>query len=144
MVLRTGARVFLDLKAHDIPQTVLGAVSAAAGLGVTFMTIHASGGRDMIRAAVLKARECGGPRLLAVTVLTSLDDESLPTIGVASSALVQATRLGIMAAEEGCDGLVISPRELGHLRAALPNLFLATPGVRTPADPADVRRCRRS
>jgi orotidine-5'-phosphate decarboxylase len=125
---------------HDIPRTAAGAVAGASRLGVTFLTIHGSGGRDMIRAAVESARENGDVRVLTVTVLTSLDDASLSSIGVHASVLEQARRLGIVAAEEGSDGLVASPRELSVLRASVPNLFLATPGVRTPEDPPDDQR----
>jgi orotidine-5'-phosphate decarboxylase len=129
--------VFLDLKLHDIPRTVARAVASAARHGAGLMTLHASGGRAMIRAAADAAREAGplAPRLLAVTVLTSLDRADLADLGVARTPAEQVIALGRMAIEAGADGLVCSAQEAGALRAALgPEPLLVTPGIRLPSD----------
>jgi orotidine-5'-phosphate decarboxylase len=131
-----GARVFLDLKLHDIPNTVELASERAGALGVELLTVHASGGEAMLRAAVAGAtrgaQEAGKtpPRLLAVTVLTSLDDQALSSVGVQGGTAPQVERLGALAARSGVSGLVCSPREAGALRRAHPALFLCTPGIR--------------
>ena len=128
----SGHRVFLDLKYHDIPNTVAAAVRSAADLGVHMLTIHASGGGKMLRAAVETARE-GGPdmKILAVTVLTSMKDEELGQIGVSGDARGQVLRLAALALEAGCQGIVGSPQETSELRRQLGNDFLiVTPGVR--------------
>jgi len=107
----TGAPVFLDLKLHDIPNTVAGAVRAVLPLQPRMLTIHAGGGANMIRAA-RQAADAGGaerPMLLAVTVLTSLDQASLAATGAAASPAEQVLRLGRLAVEAGADGLVCSP-----------------------------------
>ena len=130
-------RVFLDLKLHDIPRTVARAVGSAARHGAGLMTLHASGGRAMIRAAAEAAREAGpsAPKLLAVTVLTSLDQSDLADLGVARTPAEQVVALGRMAVEAGADGLVCSAQEVGALRAALgPGPLLVTPGIRLPSD----------
>jgi orotidine-5'-phosphate decarboxylase len=139
MVRDAGADCFLDLKVHDVPATAAGAVARAAALGARLLTIHGLGGRDMVRAAVESAAEHGGPRLLTVTVLTSLDDHALGVLGMQTVA-EQAKRIGMMAAEEGTDGLVLSARELPLLRPAVPDLLLATPGVRPLGEPSDDQR----
>ncbi|MDX9868477.1 MAG: orotidine-5'-phosphate decarboxylase [Kiritimatiellia bacterium] len=128
-----GKRVFLDLKLHDIPRTVERAVRAGAALGVELMTLHAAGGRAMIRAAKEGARSAGAgaPRLLAVTMLTSLDQADLADFGVARDMAGQVEALGRLARESGADGIVCSPREVARLRAALgADALLVTPGVR--------------
>ena len=129
----TGAPVFLDLKLHDIPNTVAGAVRAVLPLQPRMLTIHAGGGADMIHAA-RQAAESGGtqrPTLLAVTVLTSLDQASLAATGVAASPAEQVLRLGRLAVEAGADGLVCSPLEVAMLRQALgPKVHLVVPGIR--------------
>ena len=102
-IRNAGAEVFLDLKFHDIPNTVAGAVRSAAALGVRFATVHASGGRQMLASAVEAARGTG-TTLLAVTVLTSLDDSDLSEIGVSSSPADMVLRLAGMALREGIGG----------------------------------------
>jgi orotidine-5'-phosphate decarboxylase len=128
-----GAPVFLDLKLHDIPNTVAGAVRAVAPVRPAMLTLHAAGGAAMIRAARQAADEAGGvrPRLLAVTVLTSLNAAALAETGVAGGPTQQALRLGRLAMEAGADGLVCSPQEIGALRDALgPEPLLVCPGIR--------------
>jgi orotidine-5'-phosphate decarboxylase len=132
-----GKDVFLDLKMHDIPNTVAGAVRMAVRRGVSFLTLHASGGGDMLAAAVEAAREesrLSGkktPRLLAVTVLTSLKDSHLREIGFSSGAADQVRRLARLAREAGVDGVVCSPLEITLVRSDAPTGFLVvTPGIR--------------
>jgi orotidine-5'-phosphate decarboxylase len=126
-----GPEVFLDLKFHDIPAAVANAVHGAASLGVRWLTLHASGGREMMKQAVAAARECQGPRLLAVTVLTSLDPGDLSELGFARGPAEQVESLARMAVECGVDGLVCSPLEVGRLREVLgPEPYLVCPGVR--------------
>ncbi len=129
-----GKRVFLDLKFHDIPRTVENAVRSAGSLGVDLLTIHASGGKAMVRAAADAARSFGDarPRILAVTVLTSLDQSDLVDIGVANrTPAEQVLALATMARAAGADGLVSSPKEVLSLSRALDRETLfVTPGVR--------------
>jgi orotidine-5'-phosphate decarboxylase len=132
--------LFLDLKLHDIPETVERAVARAAALGVRMLTVHASGGPAMVRRAVQRAsKEATGLEIAAVTVLTSLDAGDLAAIGVGGDVATQAERLARVAHAEGVRAFVCSPREVGGLRAALgPEVTLVTPGVRagqeTPKD----------
>ena len=139
-----GFQVFLDLKFHDIPAQVEGATFAAARIGVDMMTIHASGGRAMMEAAVRGAR--GGaesidrepPIVLAVTVLTSLDDDDLADLGVTRATKLQVLELARLAHSCGCSGVVCSPRELPILRQELPPPFaLLTPGIRPASTSSD-------
>lgn len=128
-----GLPVFLDLKLHDIPETVDRAVARAADLGVRYLTVHAQGGAAMLRRAAERARGGATPsglEIVAVTVLTSLDAADLAKIGVASEVDAQAERLARLAWNEGVRAFVCSPRELRILRAALPEATLITPGVR--------------
>ncbi len=134
---RLGAKVFLDLKLHDIPNTVHLAARQIAQLGVSLFTVHAQGGSAMLRAAVAGANEgatASGlprPRVLAVTVLTSLLDPDLAALGHASSAEQLAAQLARLAMSASVDGVVCSPREIKALRALLgPVAFLCTPGIR--------------
>ena len=125
-----GAKVFLDLKLHDIPNTVELAAARAAALGVSYLTVHASGGKAMLEAAVRGAGQ-GGPIVLAVTVLTSMDEEALWQTGVERSPLTQVTSLAKLAAEAKVGGLVCSAREVAKVRQAVgPTLVLCTPGIR--------------
>jgi orotidine-5'-phosphate decarboxylase len=129
----TGAPIFLDLKLHDIPNTVAGAVRAVLPLKPRMLTIHAAGGATMIRAAHQAAGSAGQdrPMILAVTVLTSLAGNDLAAVGVASSPADQVLRLGRLAIEAGADGLVCSPLEVALLRQALgPAVKLVVPGIR--------------
>jgi len=123
-------RVFLDLKYHDIPNTVAAAVKSAAGLGVSLLTLHGLGGRAMLEAAA-SARPEGPLRLLAVTVLTSHDEASLAQIGLAGALSDSVRRLARLARDAGIDGVVASPLEASLLREACGKGFLiVTPGVR--------------
>lgn len=127
-----GLPVFLDLKLHDIPETVERAVAQASSLGAKVVTVHASGGRAMLKRAVTRASAEGGTlSICAVTVLTSLDAGDLHDIGVAGSANEAAVRLARVAFDEGVRWFVCSPAEVGSLRAALgKEAVLVTPGVR--------------
>jgi orotidine-5'-phosphate decarboxylase len=134
---RLGANVFLDLKLHDIPNTVELAAKAAASLGVSYLTVHAAGGEDMVRAAVrgtdAGAKSSGrmAAKVLAVTVLTSMDDRGLNQIGIAATAAQQVERLAQLAVDSGVQGLVSSAREVAQLKATLPpGLVYCTPGIR--------------
>ncbi len=131
-LVASGRKVFLDLKYHDIPNTVAAAVRSAAGLGVSMLTVHASGGSKMLKAATEAARQSAAkPTVLAVTVLTSLSDADLLEIGVAGNVLSQVVRLGLLARTAGCGGLVASAHEARELRKALGEGFaIVTPGVR--------------
>jgi orotidine-5'-phosphate decarboxylase len=142
-LVEQGQRVFLDLKFHDIPHQVAGAVQAATKLGVWMMTVHASGGTGMMKAAKRAAAEAAAaagrpaPLIVAVTALTSLDDTALREIGVTRSMEHQVEALAALAAGAGLDGIVASPQELKVLRARFPNLTIVTPGIRASAAPAD-------
>ena len=128
----TGAEVFLDLKFHDIPNTVAGAVRSAVALGVKFATVHASGGKAMLAAA---AAEGSGTTLLAVTVLTSLDDADLSSVGFALRAAEAVDRLAGLAVDAGIGGIVCSAKEVAAVRARVgKEVVLVTPGVRLPED----------
>lgn len=133
-----GKKIFLDLKLHDIPRTVERAVKSCAKLGVDLTTIHASGGKAMIRAAADAAAEFGAtaPKILAVTALTSLDQSDLTDLGITRAMPEQVEALGLLAVTNGADGTVCSPKEVANisriLRAAVPSraLCFCTPGVR--------------
>jgi orotidine-5'-phosphate decarboxylase len=132
MLTRRGYSVFLDLKLHDIPNTVAGAVQSVAGLGAGLLTVHAAGGPAMLDAAAGAAASVkGGPALLAVTVLTSMDRAQLSSIGVQDAPADQVLRLAKMATGCGIPGLVCSAEEVGTLRGSLdPKTILVTPGIR--------------
>ncbi len=133
-IREAGADVFLDLKFHDIPNTVAGAVKSAVALGARFATVHASGGKAMLAAAV-RAAAGSGTTLLAVTVLTSLDDGDLSEIGYSSTAAETVLRLAAMAAGEGIGGIVCSAKEVASVRDRVGSAaVLVTPGVRLPED----------
>jgi orotidine-5'-phosphate decarboxylase len=126
-----GLPVFLDLKFHDIPATVAGAVRAALALKPFIINVHASGGAEMMRAAVEAADGPDRPLVVAVTVLTSLADEDLAATGVAGDAAAQVLRLAGLAKRSGLDGVVCSAHEAEALRAALGDDFkLVVPGIR--------------
>jgi orotidine-5'-phosphate decarboxylase len=133
-LVASGRKVFLDLKYHDIPNTVAAAVRSAAELGVSMLTVHASGGSKMLRAAVEAASQSSTkatPMVLAVTVLTSLSDADLLELGIAGNVLSQVLRLGALARAAGCGGLVASAQEARELRTTLGVGFaIVTPGVR--------------
>ena len=123
-----GLPIFLDLKLHDIPNTVAKAVQALGPLQPSILTVHASGGRAMLEDA--KAAAPHGTKVVAVTMLTSLDTDDLAATGVAGSAHDQVVRLATLAAEAGVDGIVCSGAEVRAARAAWPKGFLVVPGVR--------------
>ena len=131
-----GFEVFLDLKFHDIPNTVAGACRAAASLGVWMLNVHASGGEAMMRAAREAVESSTArPLLIAVTVLTSLADADLARIGFAGGAAENVERLARLAQASGMDGVVCSAQEAKRLREAAGSGFvLVTPGIRLPAD----------
>ena len=127
-----GKKVFLDLKFHDIPNTVAGAVRTAASLGVSLLTVHASGGSKMLKAAAeAAAQSASRPTVLAVTVLTSLASADLVEVGVTDDVESQVLRLAGLALSAGCGGIVASAQEASRLRHALGTGFtLVTPGIR--------------
>jgi len=129
-LVATGEKVFLDLKYHDIPNTVAGAVAQACRLGVSLVDVHALGGRAMMEAAV-GAMPAMGTRLLAITVLTSQDDKSLGEVGVGGDVGASVRRLALLAREARVDGVVASPHEVALIREACGRDFLiVTPGIR--------------
>ncbi len=143
-VRATGASVFLDLKFHDIPNTVAKAVAAATKLDVQMLTIHTSGGAEMMRAAEKSAADTAkslnrtAPLILGVTVLTSSTAETLAAIGCEADTEKQVLRLAQLAMQAGLRGLVCSPVEIAALRTVLPpHIQLVTPGIRTGAEKAD-------
>jgi orotidine-5'-phosphate decarboxylase len=136
-VAETGLPIFLDLKFHDIPNTVAGAVRSVVRLAPALTTLHAIGGAEMMKAAVDAAGDAAAklgvarPKLLAVTVLTSMGQAELPGIGVEGSVLDQVKRLAALAVSAGVDGIVCSPHEVDHLRALLGSgVTLVIPGIR--------------
>ena len=140
----TGASVFLDLKFHDIPNTVAKAVAVATRLDVQMLTIHTSGGSEMMRAADKSAQDTAktagtaAPLVLGVTVLTSASNATLAEIGCEPNTENQVLRLARLAVQSGLRGLVCSPLEIVALRKTLPPYVqLVTPGIRTGAEPAD-------
>lgn len=140
----TGAAVFLDLKFHDIPNTVSKAVAAATRLDIQMLTVHTSGGLEMMRAAEESAQNTArkerheAPLVLGVTVLTSMDGHTLSELGWKPDVGKQVERLADLAVRAGLRGLVCSPLEIARLRQVLPEeIQLVTPGIRTGAEAAD-------
>jgi orotidine-5'-phosphate decarboxylase len=136
-----GDRVFLDLKFHDIPNTVAGAVAAATRLGVWMVNVHTAGGSDMMRAARAAADEeaargsTRAPLVIGVTMLTSLNPSMLTEVGISRSMPDQVEHLAMLAQASGLDGVVASPQEIRQIRAACGDSFtVVTPGIRGPAD----------
>ncbi len=137
-----GLDVFLDLKLHDIPNTVAGAAAAAARLGVELLTVHALGGREMIARGVRASRQAADaagtkpPTVLAVTILTSHDDPDLRELGISGPGREAVVRLAGIARDAGAGGVVCSPLEIGDVRAAFPAATVVVPGIRPSAGPA--------
>jgi orotidine-5'-phosphate decarboxylase len=136
-----GDRVFLDLKFHDIPNTVAGAIAAATRLGVWMVNVHASGGAAMMRAAGAAAaeeaarRSMPAPLVIAVTMLTSLDEEAVKAVGFNESVQAQVQRLAALTQSAGLDGVVASPQEIALIRQHCgPRFHIVTPGIRGAAD----------
>jgi len=136
-----GDRVFLDLKFHDIPNTVAGAVAAATRLGVWMLNVHASGGAAMMRAARVAANEEAArasrpsPLVIAVTMLTSLDEQALTEIGMTDGMATQVGRLAALTESAGLDGVVASPHEIDIIRRRCGRQFaIVTPGIRSARD----------
>ena len=131
-VIDTGAPVFIDVKLHDIPNTVAGAMKALAPLGAAFINVHASGGAAMMKAAAEAAAAAPTPpKVLAVTVLTSLSADDLKTMGIISTPLEQVVRYAQLAQVNGIDGVVCSPEEISAVRDACgPDFLIVTPGIR--------------
>jgi orotidine-5'-phosphate decarboxylase len=138
----SGAKVFLDLKFHDIPATVAGAVASAGRSGAAMVNVHASGGRAMLEAAREAARAAGIARLVAVTVLTSIDAKALADLPMAGRPEALARRLSILAKDCGLDGVVCSAADVSGIRAVCgPEFFTVVPGIRPAgADAGDQRR----
>jgi orotidine-5'-phosphate decarboxylase len=139
-VLSTGAKVWLDIKLHDIPNTVARAVESASNLGVQMLTIHLSGGSEMIRAAT--AARANNILLLGVSVLTSATEQTLREIGISDEVDDQVLRLAKLGVEAGIDGIVASPHEIATLRAAFGHkIKIVVQGIRpTWAEPGDQKR----
>ena len=144
-IIKTGNRVFLDLKFHDIPHQVAGSARVAAELGVSLFTVHASGGTEMMKRAVDAVSEvaerkgAARSRIVAVTVLTSIDAATLGEIGISDSAGSTVERLARLSQSAGVDGVVSSPNEAATIRAITnPDFLIVTPGIRpkmtTPGD----------
>jgi orotidine-5'-phosphate decarboxylase len=141
-IVNTGRPVFLDVKLHDIPNTVAGAMKALAPLGAAIINVHASGGVAMMRAAAEAAASSQPrPKVLAVTVLTSLEAADLAALGISGSPLEQVGRLARLAKAAGIDGVVCSPQEIEAVRAACgPDFLIVTPGVRPAGGALDDQR----
>lgn len=146
-ISKLGVPIFLDLKLHDIPNTVAGAVRAATRLGVSMLTIHTQGGKDMMRAALDASKEEAAklgtiaPLILGVSVLTSLDDNDLINMGCAHTVSDQVLRLVQLAESVGLEGIVCSPQEIELIRTQCDsNLTLVTPGIRPASHDDDQKR----
>lgn len=146
-IVALGEEVFLDLKLHDIPNTVARAAAAAAGLGVAMMDVHLSGGERMIAAASAALRDAAAgrsrrPLLLGITVLTSLDRQDLDSVGVRASVAEQVVALATLGRRAGLDGVVASPHEIAAIKQACgPDFLVVTPGIRPAgADATDQKR----
>ena len=137
-----GFKIFLDLKLHDIPNTVASAVGSLEGLPISMLTIHTCGGREMMQRALEKAAQTNPDlRLLGVTVLTSFNEEGLAETGVVLAPAQQVELLAKLAVSSGMKGLVCSPLEIGSLRKILPeDVVLVTPGIRPAGSNADEQK----
>src|SRR6185369_8516125 len=136
-IISSGERVFLDLKFHDIPNTVAGAVESAAKLGVSILNVHTLGGSEMMRAAAHAVGDRGllwitRPAVLGVTVLTSMDKADLADVGITSDLSAEVVRLAALARDSGLDGIVASPHEIRLIRECITaeRFIILTPGIR--------------
>jgi orotidine-5'-phosphate decarboxylase len=141
-MVKTGRPIFLDVKLHDIPNTVASAMKALAPLGAAIVNVHASGGAAMMRAAVEAASSVRPrPKVIAVTVLTSLEAADLVDMGISATPLDQVVRLAKLSKACGIDGVVCSPQEIAAVRSACgPDFLIVTPGVRPAGSAADDQR----
>lgn len=144
MIRQKGQKVFLDLKYHDIPNTVAKAGEEATKLNVTMFNLHALGGSEMMRKTVeaskSMAKSLGIPKpiILAVTILTSMDEDALKEVGVQGPLLEEVGRLAFLSSKAGVDGVIASPQEIGIIREQCGGKFLiVTPGIRAPSDKKD-------
>jgi orotidine-5'-phosphate decarboxylase len=129
-LVSAGKQVFLDLKLHEIPNSVANAVKAAGKLGVSMVTVHASAGSAVLRAAATAAESYPNLKVLGLTVITSLSDAELPEIGLAPSVKDQVFRLASLACTSGCHGVVASAQEAAYLRGSLPaGVLIVCPGI---------------
>jgi orotidine-5'-phosphate decarboxylase len=137
-----GGRVFLDLKLHDIPETVKRAARSASHTGAELVTVHAAGGRAMLAAAVEGAAAGGATKVLAVTVLTSMDAATLAEVGTRAESVTElVVRRALLARDAGCHGVVASPLEARAIRQALgPGFLIVAPGIRAAASGDDQKR----
>ena len=136
-IVNQGYDVFLDLKYHDIPNTVANACKAAADLGVWMLNVHALGGPAMLAAAREALSDKDSPVLIAVTILTSSSEDDLQAVGINQTPQVMVEKLALLAKEQGLDGVVCSAQEAGALKSLLGREFiLVTPGIRLPTDDA--------
>jgi orotidine-5'-phosphate decarboxylase len=132
-LVSAGKQVFLDLKLHEIPNSVAGAVNAAGKLGVAMVTVHASAGSAVLRAAAMTAKSYPNLKVLGLTVITSLSDAELPEIGLPPSIKDQVLRLASLACQSGCHGVVASAKEAAYLRQSLPRgALIVCPGIQLP------------
>ncbi|HXM50497.1 MAG TPA: orotidine-5'-phosphate decarboxylase [Pyrinomonadaceae bacterium] len=144
-IVARGGRVFLDLKFHDIPNTVAAAGIEATRLGVSIFNVHASGGPEMLKRTAAAVADVAGreglkrPKVIAVTLLTSLDPASLKELGINEEPSTAVARLARLAADCGLDGVVASPREIGVIRQTISDrdFLIVTPGIRSSNDPSD-------
>lgn len=140
-LVEKGKHVFLDLKLHEIPNSVAAAVRAAGKLGASMVTVHASAGSAVLRAAVAAAVPFPQLRVLGLTVITSLSDADLPEVGLAPSVEAQVLRLASMACNAGCHGVVASAQEAAYLRRLLPaRALIVCPGIQLQAASTDQER----
>lgn len=146
-LLKRGRKVFLDLKFHDIPNTVYHSVKEATKLGISMMTIHTLGGKEMIRSAVTGAEEESSgaglekPKIMGVTILTSMDEENAEEVGFGYGIEEMVRKLSLLAFENGADGVIASPREIKIVREVVSEDFLiATPGIRFKEGKDDQKR----
>jgi len=134
-LISAGKQVFLDLKLFEIPNSVKGAVTAAGQLGVSMITVHASGGSVVLRAAVEAARPFPKLKVVALTVITSMRDQDLQEVGLSTTVAEQVVRLARLSVEAGCHGVVASSQEAQLLRKVLPqSMLIVTPGTQLPSD----------